>query len=351
MKLNGFAKITLIILFLGLCGTLSAQNRRERTTPNGCSRAVELNGIYRIDVENSDKLYSVIEEASSNVPFADQQQFFIDLAVRLTPPDLLAIECSGNRVSLGSSRSPRVEFLADGVMRSAKGADGRTVRSQIRFERGSLLFNSGGGGDNLNFTFTPLENGKRLRVTRRISAQELIEPVVIQTVYNKIGETARWDIFDSDRAKQQIARQNDQKITPAAPVTRAVRNENNAADVLRDALDEWIAATNRRDINKQMTFYMPQMQAYYLARNASSRVVRAEKEHVFAAAKSVDIRAAEPEIIFQDGGQTAIMRFRKKYNVVGNTRTQRGEVVQELRWRQTGNGWKIFSERDIRVIS
>lgn len=342
----------LTILLACLSGNAFAQKTRQTSAQNNCNVNSALNGVYRIDVAASDKLYTVIEGASSNVPYGEQQQFFIDLAVRLTPPDLLAIECRGKQVSLGSSRARRVEFLADGVTRSAKDADGRIVRSQIRFEGESLRFNSGGGGDSLNFTFTPLNGGRRLRVTRRISAQELIEPVVIQTIYNKIGETARWDIFDENRAEQQIARQNDQRPAPqTVPPVRVVRNENSAADVLRAALDQWIEATNRRDIDGQMLFYMPQMQAYYLARNASRRVVRAEKERVFTAARSVDIRAAEPEIVFQDGGRTAIMRFRKKYNVVGSSRTQRGEVIQELRWRQTSNGWKIFSERDIRVIS
>jgi hypothetical protein len=44
------------------------------------------------------------------------------------------------------------------------------------------------------------------------------------------------------------------------------------------------------------------------------------------------------------------MRFRKKYNVENASRNRSGEVVQELRWQQTGGRWKIFSERDIRVI-
>jgi ketosteroid isomerase-like protein len=340
MKRTNSRIFTILILFFAcFAGTSYAQS--------GCGANSALNGVYRIDVAASDRLYSVIEGASSSVPYRDQQQFFIDLAVRLTPPDLLAVECRGNRVSLGSSRARRVEFLADGVTRSARSADGQVVRSRIRFERGSLMFNSS-GGDDLNFTFTPLDGGKRLRVTRRIAARQLIEPVVIQTVYNKIGETARWDIFDEAQSAEQIARQNDEKTPPIA--ARPTRNGNSDADRLRDALDEWIEATNRRDINRQMTFYMPQLQAFYLTRNASRGAVRAEKERVFAAARSVDIRAAEPEIIFQDGGRTAIMRFRKKYNVQGR-RTQRGEVVQELRWRQTNNGWKIFSERDIRVIS
>lgn len=343
----------LAALLVFFCGTASAQNSRDRDARGGCGAASPLNGVYRIDTDGSDKLYSVIEGATSSVPYGEQQQFFNDLAVRLTPPDLLAIECRGSRVSLGSSRAPRVEFLADGATRSVRNAQNRIVRSRIAFEQGGLIFSSGGGReDSLSFTFTPLENGKRLRVTRRISAQELIEPVVIQTVYNKIGDAARWDIFGDRRTDSQIAKQpNSDNNSSAPPAARSARMESNQADVLRDALDQWIEATNRRDLEKQMSFYPPQLKAFYLTRNASRNSVRLEKSRAFASAKSIDIRAAEPEIIFQDGGQTAIMRFRKKYSVESGAKSRRGEVIQELRWQRAGGGWKIFSERDIKVIS
>ncbi len=118
MRINSRVITILTILLVCLCGTLFAQRTRERTTGNACNANSALNGVYRIDTEESDKLYSVIEGAKSKVPYSEQQQFFMDLAVRLTPPDLLAIECRGSRVSLGSSRAPRVEFLADGVTRS-----------------------------------------------------------------------------------------------------------------------------------------------------------------------------------------------------------------------------------------
>lgn len=351
VRITGIFKTALTILFLGLCGTISAQSTRERTMLNACNSTSALNGVYRIDVDNSDRLYSVIEGASSNVPFAEQQQFFIDLAVRLTPPDLLAIECSGKRVSLGSSRSPRVEFLADGVTRSARNSDGQIVRSRIGFERNSLTFNSTGSDDNLSFTFTPIENGRRLRVTRRIAARELIEPVVIQTVYNKISDLARWDIFDDEQLARQTARQNDNKTSrTAAHPARTVRNENDEAGNLRESLYRWIDATNDRNIEKQMSFYLPVLKAFYLTRDTSRNAVRNEKNRIFATAKSIDIQAAEPEIIFQDGGRTAIMRFRKKYRVDNGARSRSGEVIQELRWQQTKGGWKIFSERDIRVL-
>lgn len=338
--------IFLFTLFLSLCGALAAQTPRRA----GCGSVPGLNGIYRIDADRSDKLYSVIENATTNIPYGDQQLFFIDLAVRLTPPDLLAIECRGTRVSLASSRAPRIEFIADGATRSTRNSEGRAVRSRIAFERGDLTFVSRGGRDNLSFTFTPLDGGNSLRVTRRIAAQELIEPVIIETIYNKIGETARWDIFENSQVARQN-RENRENGANPAPNNRSSRSGSNDADALRDSLDRWIEATNRQDIDGQMSFYMPQMQAYYLSRNAPLRVVRAEKTRVFARAKTVDIRAAEPEIIFQDNGRTAVMRFRKKYSVVNGTRNQRGEVVQELRWQRTDAGWKIFSERDIRVIS
>jgi hypothetical protein len=64
----------------------------------------------------------------------------------------------------------------------------------------------------------------------------------------------------------------------------------------------------------------------------------------------IDVRAEEPEILFRDAGATAIMRFRKRYVIEGASQNRRGEVVQELRWQRTVEGWKISSERDVRVI-
>ena len=347
MQLFSRTSAILMILFVCMCGNLDAQKTRNRITANGCDAATEINGVYRIDIERSDRLYSVIEEAASNVPFSEQQQFFMDLAVRLTPPDLLAIECRGKKVSLASSRSPRIDFVADGAARNVKNSDGRSARSRIAFERNSLIFASTGGDDDLNFTFTPFEGGKSLRVTRRLSSRELVEPVIIRTVYNKINSVAAWDVFDNSPTE----RKTNEPETNSGAQGRSVKDENRKAVDLRDALDEWIAATNNRDIEKQMSFYMPELKAFYLARNASRSSVRREKTGAFASAKTIDIRAAEPEIIFQDGGQTAIMRFRKKYRIENGAKTRAGEVVQELRWQQTASGWKIFSERDIRVIS
>src|ERR687894_551393 len=85
----------------------------------------QLTGLYRIDPARSDKLYSVVAGATSNLPFGEQQKFFIDLTVRLTAPDQLAVERRGRRFSIASSRAPRVTFEADGVSYRERGDHGR----------------------------------------------------------------------------------------------------------------------------------------------------------------------------------------------------------------------------------
>jgi ketosteroid isomerase-like protein len=122
------------------------------------------------------------------------------------------------------------------------------------------------------------------------------------------------------------------------------------AEALRSALDDWVRATNERDVARQMEFYAPQLEAFYLTRNVPRSAVRAEKQRVFARASAVAVRAEAPEIVLGDAGRTAVMRFRKQYEIANGRQSRSGEVVQELRWRRTPGGWKITSERDVRVL-
>ncbi|HEV2763950.1 MAG TPA: nuclear transport factor 2 family protein [Pyrinomonadaceae bacterium] len=120
---------------------------------------------------------------------------------------------------------------------------------------------------------------------------------------------------------------------------------------LRAALDKWIDATNARNVERQMNFYGERVSAFYLTRNATRAAVRAEKSRVFGRAASVNVNASEPEISVSPDGRTASMRFRKRYQIEGDGGGRRGEVLQELRWRRTADGWRIVSERDLRVLN
>ena len=132
-------------------------------------------------------------------------------------------------------------------------------------------------------------------------------------------------------------------------VSRAADGESQTE--LRSALDEWVAATNARDLDRQMGFYGEKVGAFYRTRDVTREAVRAEKARVFGNAEAIDIRAAAPDIRLGRDGRTATMRFRKKYAIEGGGEARRGEVLQELRWRRTSEGWKIVSERDLRVLN
>jgi hypothetical protein len=323
-----------------------SSSTRTRSANVARDRCV-LNGTYRVDVPSSDKLYSVVKNAQSTVPFGEQQQFFIDLSTRLTPPDMLAIECIGRQVSVGSSRASKITYLADGKNRRDRLADGSFVNSRITLLGDSLSFVSTGRvEDNVNVAFDALDGGQRLRVTRKIYAKQLTEPIVIQTFYDRMSTDVEWDLYGRDLVAGQPATSR-----PATSYTRPdSAGDRNRADSLRRDFASWLDATNRRDINGQMRFYMPQMKAYYLTRNTPRQAVRIEKERVFGVARSVSIRTGEPEIVFQNQGQIAVMRFVKEYRVTERSRTRVGAVIQELRWQRTGDGWRIFSERDVRVL-
>ena len=312
-----------------------------------------MSGVYRINTERSDALYSVVASASSRVPFAEQQKFFVDLAVRLTPPDLLAIERKGRRVQIASSRAPRISFDADGAAHGERAADGRGVTTRAAFDGDRLSVNvSGGTYDRFSVVVVPLDGGRSLDVTRRITAPQLNEPVVIHSVYEKISDEPRWDVYgDSQLASNERPARAPSPPPPAPDSTSAPEAAGGGwAEALRAALDDWVRATNERDIARQMEFYAPQLEAFYLTRNVPRSAVRAEKQRVFSRASVIDVRAEAPEIVLGDAGRTAVMRFRKQYEIANGAQSRRGEVVQELRWRRTPAGWKITSERDVRVL-
>ena len=198
------------------------------------------------------------------------------------------------------------------------------------------------------------------------SSAQLSTPATAEGTSPSESDELSQSAADSEQKPNDAGRGNMEANAEAtrAPGTRessAVRGEPisyeqnsevqnaDARPLLKDAFDEWIAATNARDLKRQMSFYHQTVNAFYLTRNVPREAVRAEKSRVFGRADSIDIRAASPAINLSHDGRTATMRFRKKYAIEGGGEDRSGEVVQELRWRRTG-GWKIVSERDLRVI-
>ena len=148
-------------------------------------------------------------------------------------------------------------------------------------------------------------------------------------------------ISDTRAPAWDVEAQND-----PAPAPEAV----NDVAALRHALETWIDATRRGDIATQMRFYPARVPVYYTWRDVPREAVHAEKVKVFAAASRLVITTDLPAVELAQDGRTAITRFRKQYVIEGPVISRRGEVLQELRWTRTGDGWLIVGERDARVL-
>lgn len=111
----------------------------------------------------------------------------------------------------------------------------------------------------------------------------------------------------------------------------------------------WLEATLQGDFAAQARFYPERMEAFYLWRDVPKPAVIAEKRKVFARARTIRIDMESPQILLDADARSARMYFRKAYVIEGQV-SREGEVLQELRWAKEQDGWKIVSERDLRVI-
>lgn len=130
--------------------------------------------------------------------------------------------------------------------------------------------------------------------------------------------------------------------------TSSLRSLDAERTTLRTNLNTWVAATNDANLDAQISFYAPVLERYYLRTDFPRAAVREDKEKLVKRARLSGVNVDDLEITFSPDGQTATMRFRKEYGFMGSAK--RDAVLQELRWRKTKDGWRIISERDLRVL-
>jgi ketosteroid isomerase-like protein len=134
------------------------------------------------------------------------------------------------------------------------------------------------------------------------------------------------------------------------PAARAQEDDKKA---LQSALAGWVAATNSRDVKRQLSYYAPRVELFYLSRNVGRDAVRDEKRSTIGQASRVSVNVGDPKVEFGRDGLTAVMTFRKKYVIESGGKRRSGEVVQELRWsrqKPDKQEWRIVGERDLQVL-
>jgi hypothetical protein len=120
---------------------------------------------------------------------------------RLTSPDKLTLERRGQIISIASTRAPRITFEADGRENEERANDGHSVRTRAVLYPNSLLVTSGGSRDDeFSVNFDSIDDGRRLRVTRRITSEQFDRPIIVQSIYNKISNVARFNIYGEPEA-------------------------------------------------------------------------------------------------------------------------------------------------------
>lgn len=163
----------------------------------GPGREPVLSGTYRLNPRLSDNARVIVERAVRTLAYADRQRATDVLLRRLDAPDVLSIERRGRTVSLASSRAPQMTFDADGQERTEESPNGaRTVRVVARMNGDQLeVRTSGDRSSDFEVTFDPINGGRQLRVTRRLYSERLAQPVVVNSIYDRASEVARWDVF------------------------------------------------------------------------------------------------------------------------------------------------------------
>ena len=181
--------------------------RRWDAGPGRGPAASRLTGTYRVDPTRSDKVGRAARIATRGLSVEEQQRVREMLSRRLEAPEMLAIERDRRNVTIASSRAPKVTVDADGRDRIEQTPRGRSVRVNASLNGDQLVIASTGDrGNDYRVTFEALDSGRQLRVTRRIDAENLSQPVMVTSFYNKTSEVAQLDLYTEASPVGEYAR-------------------------------------------------------------------------------------------------------------------------------------------------
>ncbi len=171
------------------------------TTPGSgsvYSTDAQLTGTYRINTTQGDDARRIADDVTRSLPTTDRQRVYDSLLRRLDPPQMLAIDRQGSNVTIASTRAPQINFVADGREHIETNPNGRTVRVRASLTGNQLsITRSGDRAQDFTVTFEPIDNGRRLLVTRRLYSDQFNQPVTVQTYYDKTADVAQLNLYES----------------------------------------------------------------------------------------------------------------------------------------------------------
>ncbi|MGI8711546.1 MAG: hypothetical protein ACR2LA_11200 [Acidimicrobiales bacterium] len=154
-----------------------------------------LTGTYRLDTSRSEDTNEVARRATAQSNSGNDSADENDLRQKLETPEQIAVDVRGSQIMIASSRAAQITLTADGRDRTEQTANGGSVRSRATLRGQELTVSKIGNGDeDYSVTFTSIDNGKSMRVTRRVTTDYLNETVFAESFYLKTDSAARLGI-------------------------------------------------------------------------------------------------------------------------------------------------------------
>jgi len=192
--------------------TVDTGNNRyplENKLPNNRASSSVLTGTYRLDVTRSENTDEIADRAIDSSNTRNNAQAREDLQDKLQAPDQITVDVRGTQVSLSSSRAAPITFTADGRDRSEQNAGGKTLRVRSTLRGDELTVSSLGGDTDYTVIFTSIDNGKAMRVTRRITTEYLNQTVFVESIYVKTDTVGQLETNDSSDSSNGSYSSND----------------------------------------------------------------------------------------------------------------------------------------------
>lgn len=186
---------------------LSRQQNSNWNWNNPYASTNNLNGTYRLNASQSDDVNAIIDQSlnintnanwnqgrnNRNPQMNQSNRMRENLRARFEVPNEIAIQRSGNSVTMASSVAPQTTIQTGSTTETL--SNGRRMTNTVSLSGDRLTINSEGDRSNdFYITFEPYNNGRNLKVTRRLNLERQNETITVVSVYDKIANTANWNV-------------------------------------------------------------------------------------------------------------------------------------------------------------
>jgi len=136
-----------------------------------------------------------------------------------------------------------------------------------------------------------------------------------------------------------------------AAIVPALSTRDHAEQDIRAILNEWTQSLKERDLRRQISFYAPEMDRYFLQRNVSREFVQRDKSKAFEAIKEIRMLNIDDISVEFLSDSKAFAKFTKTWDMtLVSGKTHAGRKIAQLHLSLINGRWEITAERELQVL-